>query len=78
MIGYIDTTHGGYQQISLYEAIDYDKPLKGMNVGMMPSKLAHVLINIALSQHTDNPIEKPVIYDPFCGFGTTNRLANAL
>ncbi len=65
-----------YQSIDLYEAIDINKPLSGMTIGMMPSKLAHMLINIALAQTPD--VQDPTIFDPFCGFGTTNFIANAL
>lgn len=36
----------GYQSISLYETIDFDKPVNSMQIGMMPSKLAHMMINI--------------------------------
>lgn len=73
-----------YQNIPLYETIDFWKPISGMGVGMMPSKLALTLINIALG-HTENTkwsVKKhnwdPTIWDPFCGFWTTNFLANAL
>ncbi len=63
-----------YQNIWLYEAIDFNKPSSGMNIGMMPSKLAHILITIA-TEITDP--KKHTVRDPFCGFGTTNFLANA-
>lgn len=39
----------GYQDIALYETIDFDKPVNSMSIGMMPSKLALMLINIGLS-----------------------------
>lgn len=69
----------GYQDIWLFEAIDFDKPGSGMWIGMMPSKLALTMINIALAQYQSNHDTKLeyTIYDPFCGFGTTNFLANA-
>jgi len=35
-----------YQNIELYEAIDFGKPGRSMNMGMMPAKLAHIMINI--------------------------------
>lgn len=44
-----------------------------MQVGMMPAKLAHIMLNIALT-HTKS--ETPIIRDPFCGTGTTMMLAN--
>mgnify|MGYP000614963909 CR=1 FL=1 len=66
----------GYQDIALYEAIDFDKPINSMNIGMMPSKLALMMINIGLSQveNADNI----TIYDPFVGLGTTAFLANRM
>lgn len=77
-----------YQDIWLFEAVDFDKPGSGMGIGMMPSKLALTMINIALAHyqasHEKNNSEYAwgcksdyTIYDPFCGFGTTNFLANA-
>ncbi len=41
----------GYQDISLYEIIDFDKPCHGMEVGMMPAKLALSLINTAVGEY---------------------------
>jgi hypothetical protein len=35
-----------YQDIELYEAIDFGKPGRSMQMGMMPAKLTHILINI--------------------------------
>ncbi len=78
----------GYQDIWLFEVVDFEKPGSGMGIGMMPSKLALTMINIALAHHqstheTSNSEypegwkEEYTIYDPFCGFGTTGFLANA-
>lgn len=39
----------GYQNIKLYEIIDFDKPARSMQIGMMPAKLTHTLINIGVS-----------------------------
>lgn len=64
----------GYQNIKLYEVIDFEKPGRSMQLGMMPAKLTHSLINIALS-FTKNQ-EKTLIFDPFCWTGTTGFLAN--
>jgi tRNA G10 N-methylase Trm11 len=44
-----------------------------MQVGMMPAKLAHIMLNMAL---TNTKSETPIIRDPFCGTGTTMMLAN--
>lgn len=35
-----------YQNIELYEEIDFGKPGRSMNMGMMPAKLTHMMINI--------------------------------
>lgn len=63
-----------YQDIPLYEAIDFDKPGRSMQMGMMPAKLAHLLINIGLQGNKDK--NKILIWDPFVGSGTTCFLAN--
>lgn len=72
-----------YQNIKLYETIDFEKPVGGMGIGMMPSKLALTLINIGVGQYesySKSSIQNSelTIWDPFCGFGTTNFLANHL
>ncbi len=50
------------QNIDAYSKRDYDKPGRDPKVGMLPPKLAQIMINIAG--------ESSVIYDPFCGTGT--------
>ncbi|MBP6911153.1 hypothetical protein KBC03_06265 [Patescibacteria group bacterium] len=67
----------GYQNIGLYESIDFDKPVNSMQIGMMPAKLAHMMINIGLANVTSTQ-EQITIYDPFVGLGTTAFLANTL
>lgn len=77
-----------YQNIWIYEKIDFGKPSSGMEVGMMPSKLSHILINIWVAEYmkslekysswfsdTHNNI---TIYDPFIWFGTIWFMANHL
>ncbi len=68
-----------YQNIELYETIDFGKPWRSMQMGMMPAKLTHMMINIWLSYviyHSQLEIENLCIYDPFVGSGTTWMLAN--
>jgi hypothetical protein len=78
----IDNTHYGvvdwYQNIQLYETIDFDKPWRSMQIGMMPAKLTLIMINIWLSYHFSKTQSKPTIYDPFVWSGTTWFLANYL
>lgn len=66
-----------YQDIELYEEIDFKKPVWGMNVGMMPSKLALTMINIwiGIYELSNWALKNQyTIWDPFCGFWTTNFL----
>lgn len=70
----------GYQNIPLYEKIDFEKPARSMQMGMMPAKLTHIMMNIWLSiqEKWQNKSEQKniVIYDPFVWSGTTGFLAN--
>lgn len=65
-----------YQDIELYEAIDFGKPWRSMDMGMMPAKLAHIMVDIWLQQSTDKT--NCIIYDPFVGSWTTGFQANAM
>ena len=70
-----------YQNIELYEAIDFGKPWRSMDMGMMPAKLAHMMINIWLTSfihNSESNMENICIYDPFVGSWTTWLLANYL
>ena len=49
----------GYQNIRLYEVIDFEKPGRSMQMGMMPAKLTHTLLNIGLS-YLKEDIEKNI------------------
>ncbi len=51
------------QDIDAYSIRDYDKPFRDAKTGMLPPKLAQIMINIALSSNNS-------IIDPFCGSGT--------
>lgn len=53
----------GYQNIRLYEVIDFEKPGRSMQMGMMPAKLTHTLLNIGLSYLKEQ--DETLIYDPF-------------
>lgn len=49
------------QDIDAYSKRDYEKPFRDMKVGMLPPKLAQIMINLAGRVKT--------IWDPFCGGG---------
>jgi tRNA G10 N-methylase Trm11 len=51
----------GVQDIDAYSARDYGKPFRDMAMGMLPPKLAQILINITGVTGK--------IWDPFCGSG---------
>ena len=53
-----------FQNIDAYSIRDYEKPKRDMKVGMLPPKLAQMMINFA------KPKKDTTIYDPFCGLGT--------
>jgi len=65
-----------YQNIPLYEAVDFQKPSRSMQMGMMPAKFTHILVNIGIiSNHQDLQTN---IYDPFAWSGTTGMISNFL
>lgn len=69
------------QEIELPACIDFDKPVNGMQIWMMPAKLTKILVNlwkneIAKKQKTLF-VEWISIWDPFCWFGTTGFVVNA-
>jgi tRNA G10 N-methylase Trm11 len=54
------------QDIDWYSRRDYGRPSRDAKVGMMPPKLAQVLVN---TTHSD------MVWDPFCGTGQTMQEA---
>ena len=50
------------QDISAYSFRDYKKPYRDATNGMLPPKLAQIMLNLAGKKST--------VYDPFCGNGT--------
>jgi tRNA G10 N-methylase Trm11 len=53
------------QNINDYSKRDFDKPGRDARVGMLPPKLAQIMLNLTNSKPNST------IYDPFCGTGTT-------
>lgn len=55
----------GVQPFQTYARRDYAKPARDARMGMLPPKLAQILVNLACRD------EKHLkVYDPFCGSGT--------
>ncbi|MBT4723196.1 methyltransferase domain-containing protein [Candidatus Falkowbacteria bacterium] len=52
------------QDFQKYSHFDYDRPESDSKKGMLPPKLAQIMINLAEKNISD------IIYDPFCGNGT--------
>ncbi|OGL31331.1 hypothetical protein A3F37_03125 [Candidatus Saccharibacteria bacterium RIFCSPHIGHO2_12_FULL_41_12] len=55
------TTH--VQDINAYAHRDQNRPMRDTKVGMLPPKLAQIIINLA------NPEPNSIVLDPFCGTG---------
>jgi hypothetical protein len=71
----------GYQDITRFSCIDFDKPINSMQIGMMPAKLTQIMLNIAIGKlWTSSEIEwsPRTIFDPFMWLGTTYMVANSL
>lgn len=62
----------GSQNITAYTKRDHGKPKRDAFVGMLPPKLAQIMLNLALGSTSSSPEPKnaPHILDPFCGTGT--------
>lgn len=57
----------GAQDPTAYAKRDMEKPVRDTRAGLLPPKLAQVLINFGLFLSGKNA--QPIIYDPFCGTG---------
>jgi tRNA G10 N-methylase Trm11 len=68
------------QNINSYASRDFDRPKRDAKVGMLPPKLAQIMVNLAVtdsenrftikpSGKDDAPTTVPVVLDPFCGTG---------
>lgn len=54
------------QDIDSYSKRDYDKPFRDAKMGMLPPKLAQMMVNIGLERIAGTTR----VFDPFCGSGT--------
>lgn len=62
----------GVQNITAYTRRDHGRPKRDAFVGMLPPKLAQIMLNLALGDTSTRPPGwgEPHILDPFCGTGT--------
>lgn len=61
------------QDFESYSKRDYGKPCRDAHVGMLPPKLAQIMVNLACYREPPchpEPVEGCLILDPFCGTGT--------
>lgn len=63
------------QDIEKYSQRDYDRPGRDPHLGMLPPKLAQIMINLAGKTTLEyspekSPDQTPLLYDPFVGIGT--------
>lgn len=63
------------QDIRSYARRDTDRPFRDARIGMLPPKLAQIMINLAASEYVTQsghtPLSSPItLLDPFCGMGT--------
>jgi tRNA G10 N-methylase Trm11 len=58
------------QDIDAWTKIDRSKPYFDRKKGMLPPKVARMMVNIAKKLVTESTEKQPTIYDPFCGSGT--------
>jgi tRNA G10 N-methylase Trm11 len=59
------------QDIDDWTLRDRRKPYSDRKKGMLPPKLARIMVNLGLGQaETGDSQAKPLVYDPFCGTGT--------
>lgn len=70
----------GTQNITAYAKRDRERPARDAFVGMLPPKLAQILINIAVGEFKkENPKQKDiVVLDPFCGTGVVLQEATLM
>lgn len=68
-IGLFLTQTVAVQDIDRWTMRDRGKPYADRRKGMLPPKVARMMVNIALG-HVTTAKKVPVIYDPFCGTGT--------
>jgi tRNA (guanine10-N2)-dimethyltransferase len=55
------------QDINAYARRDQNRPKRDPRVGMLPPKLAQIIVNLAAGKH--EPSSKFTVLDPFCGTG---------
>lgn len=63
------------QDINSYSKRDHGRPQRDAHVGMLPPKLAQIMINLAMQSGNETPM---TLLDPFCGTGVVLQEAMLL
>lgn len=59
------------QNLEKYSQRDYERPGRDAHLGMLPPKLAQIMINLGGVTSINEPVsQEKVLYDPFAGIGT--------
>ena len=66
----------GAQNITAYAKRDQNRPKRDAFVGMLPPKLAQIIVNLAVGQNAPSP--DFTVLDPFCGTGVILQEANLM
>lgn len=68
------------QDVAAWVDRDRHKPYVNKKKGMLPPKLARIIVNLGLHswQSENNSTQAPTLYDPFCGTGTVLQEAALL
>lgn len=59
----------GAQNITALARRDQERPKRDAFVGMLPPKLAQIMINLAPPRTSQSTDTRPIVLDPFCGTG---------
>lgn len=57
------------QDINAYRKRDQERPMRDARVGMLPPKLAQIILNLALNDDQFDDPDDITVLDPFCGTG---------
>lgn len=58
------------QNIDRWTKIDRSKPFAERKRGLLPPKIARIMVNLALGENSWRPTPKLSLWDPFCGGGS--------
>lgn len=74
--GYLIGVTRAVQDFEDWNTRDFGRPEPDPKAGMLPPKVARMIVNVALAGNSLAPDHHPMLLDPFCGVGTI--LAEAL